>query len=103
MRAELAVQVRHRDLFGQVAARAAAQPCGPAAPLSLRHNFLTFLVNPAEHMPPRTHLATLRDVANLLEDHRTYSTAVDMTDTSSASGTDHDAGLYREAVAALAP
>ena len=103
MRAMPAVQLRYRKLFDQVAAHAAMQPGGPAAPLSLRHDFLTFLVNPTEHMPPGTHLATMRDVVNLLDNHRTYNGAADVTDTSSASGTDHDADLYREAVAALAP
>ena len=66
-----AVQLRYQKLFDQVAAHAAIQPGGPAAPLSLRHDFLTFLVNPAEHMPPGTHLAAVRDVVNLLQDHRT--------------------------------
>ena len=103
MRAVPTVQTQYLELFGQVATHAALPPGGPAASLSLRHAFLTFLVNPAERMPPGTHVAAVRDVVNLLEDHRTYNGAADMNGTSSASETDHDADLYREAVAALAP
>ena len=78
---------------------------GAVASNELRQDFLTFLVNPAQHMPEGTHVAVLSDVVNLVTADRALHSAGAPTavDASSASDTDTDLddACYEEAVAAL--
>ena len=54
-------------------------------------------------MPLNIHLAFVRDVVDLLEDHRLKICAAVAADASSASETVHDTDQCREAIAALDP
>ena len=78
---------------------------GAVASNELRQDFLTFLVNPAQHMPEGTHVAVLSDVVNLVTaDRAVHSAGAPMAvDAPSASDTDTDLAdaCYEEAVAAL--
>ena len=78
---------------------------GAGASNELRQDFLTFLVNPAQHTPEGTHVAVLSDVVNLVTADRAQHSAgaPAAVDASSASDTDTDLddACYAEAVTAL--
>ena len=87
----------------QVVNHSAAYAQGAVASNEMRQDFLTFLVNPAQHMPKCTHVAVLSDVLNLVTADRALHNAgaPAAVDVSSASDTDLDDACYEEAVAAL--